>query len=539
MTGLILAALHVNTMGVEDLFYDGEVLWAATSGGLEAYDDEGQRIGHVLEGLPGAKLAAVGMHRGRLTVGGAQGAASWETDPVMPGWEGLYEEEMGADTSVVAVLPNHLVSASGAVFPGGLSLEGHVADAVWFDGAIVAGTLEAELVIVRDGNVSREMLPGPVTDMAVVDGQVHVACEYGSAVYDGVLRWEDIAASAAGAYWGTSSGLVFGESGLVASLDSPVTSIEETPNGVVVGTESGLYRLEASGVTQLTPGGQICGSFLTGATLWQDKLVVSTFDSGACVLESGGWERIEGIPTEMFNDVQADGADLWLASSDGLFRLNESGLRHFGAVDFGTHRSVPGVHHKAVNGLAIGDRLWVTDVVGPVSVDANQQWRRHRLSVWGRSYQDVAACGDEAWVASEDAGVTWTNGRKWAHFDASTGLPDDWIMAVACDGIGTAWAGTYQDGVWAMNSGRWEQLKGLEDLWVLSLDWGDENLWVGTMGGLFRYNDSFQAVSGIPHPAVHDLTVVDDKVLVATEGGLAVLSTHHDSGGVMKQARVR
>ena len=76
MTGLILAALHVNTMGVEDLFHDGEVLWAATSGGLEAYDDQGKRIGHVLEGLPGAKLAAVGLHKGLLTVGGAQGAAS-------------------------------------------------------------------------------------------------------------------------------------------------------------------------------------------------------------------------------------------------------------------------------------------------------------------------------------------------------------------------------------------------------------------------------------------------------------------------------
>ena len=87
-------------MGVEDLFYDGEVLWAATSGGLEAYDDEGERIGHVLEGLPGAKLSAVGLHRGRLTVGGAQGAASWETDPVMPGWKGLYEEEMGPDGSL-------------------------------------------------------------------------------------------------------------------------------------------------------------------------------------------------------------------------------------------------------------------------------------------------------------------------------------------------------------------------------------------------------------------------------------------------------
>ena len=98
-------------------------------------------------------------------------------------------------------------------------------------------------------------------------------------------------------------------------------------------------------------------------------------------------------------------------------------------------------------------------------------------------------------------------------------------MAVACDGVASAWAGTYQDGVWEMRGGQFRKIEGLPDDWILALDWGLDALWVGTMGGLFVRDEGFQAVEGLPHPSVHDLTAGNGEVLVGTEGGLVVLET--------------
>jgi len=372
MKALALAALHVSTVQVNDLHVENDLMYAATSGGVEVYSVDGERLYHWTEGLP-AQVTAVGRHEGRLTVGVEGGARSWDPLPVGGGWAVLAEEEV----------------------PG------------WAHPRDLEDRIQVQLAALQ-------------TD--------------------------------------------------ARHVNFPANALAPLGDELAVGTSEGLFLVGEDGPRLITPQGQICGSFLTGATRWLGRIVVSTFDRGACILEDDAWRRIEGLPTEMLNDVQADG-----------------------------------------------------DVVGPVSVDHRGAWRRHRLAVWGRSYQDIAACGREAWVASEDAGVSWTDGRRWEHFDASTGLPDDWIMAVACDGEAAAWAGTYQDGVWEMRGGRFQKLKGLSDDWILALGWGEDALWVGTMGGLFVHDQGFRRIHGIPHPAVHDLTVDQGEVLVSTEGGLAVL----------------
>ncbi len=523
MTPLILAALHVNTADVQDLWWDGEILWAATTGGLEAWSESGERLGHLLEGLPESTLTRVGDLEGDLVVGTSSGgAARWRPDPEMGEWEAISAGSGALDDRIVAVLSDQVVTAGGLLFPSEERLPGTAADAVSFDGAVIVGTLEAELHVWKDGVLTTSLLPGPVRDMEVVGDEVRIACGMGAAVYNGELQWLDMPATAAGAVWGTRDGLLIEDGRVIGRVPSAVTALEPVGDSWAVGTADGLYLVDDESV-RLTPEGQICGNFLTGATRWKGRIAVSTFDRGACVLEDDGWHPIEGLPTEMVNDILGDGETLWLATSDGLVAWTEHSIEYIGAVDPGTSRRVPGVQHRAVNGLSRGERLWITDVNGPVSVDGQSQWRRHRRAVWGHSYQDIAACGSEAWVASEDAGVSWTNGQRWEHHDASTGLPDDWIMAVTCDGKGRGWAGTYQDGVWVWDGRLWRELPGLSDGWVLSLDWSEEGLWVGTMSGLWLWTAGFQAMPGLPHPAVHDLSATDGEVLIATEGGLAIL----------------
>jgi len=423
--------VFVQTMQVNDLHPENDLLYAATSGGVEAYDTAGERLAHWVQGLP-AEVHTVGRHEGRLTVGGEAGALAWEPLPVAGVWVPL----TAAETPDWALPPD---------------------------------------------------LAAQVKDLLSVSSSQPQLAHLG--------------------------------------LDLPVPRVV-APLGdqLAVGTEEGLFLVGDEGARRITPEGQICGSFVTGATRWLGRIVVGTFDRGACILEEDGWHRIEGLPTEMINDVQADGAAVWLATSEGLYSWNGHHVQRIPEELGTTHKHAPAVHHRSVNGLARGDRMWITDVVGPVSVDDAGRWRRFRRSVWGRSYQDIAACGREAWVASEDAGVSWTDGRRWRHFDATTGLPDDWIMAVACDGVDSAWAGTYQDGVWEMKGGLFQKLEGIPDDWILALDWGLDALWVGTMGGLFVGREAFQPVVGLPHPAVHDLAAGDGEVLVGTEGGLVVLT---------------
>jgi ligand-binding sensor domain-containing protein len=227
------------------------------------------------------------------------------------------------------------------------------------------------------------------------------------------------------------------------------------------------------------------------------------------------------MPSALMNDVVVHGDEAWFATSAGLVRWDGEVIEQHHPNGWRVPRGEPGLNHDSVTAIASGsERLWISDVLGPVSMASGEYWRRHRLSVFGTSYQAVAACGEQAWVASEDAGVSQWTGRSWRHHDGTTGLPDDWVMAVACEG-GQAWAGTYRDGVWRWNGRSWAPIEGT-DPWILSLAKADEGLYVGTMNGLYRLGEEAARLTS-PDPRVHQITVTDEAVLVGTEGGLAVL----------------
>lgn len=530
MSAWIPLLLAVNTGDVSELWWDGGLLWAATSGGLEAWTLDGERLQHVDAALPEVTARSVGAYHGRLTAGLAHQGAAVATDLWAREFRPLGTGAGHPDGEVVAVLPDLLVTAGGLLWPTEARLPGLIADAVLWQGAVVAGTLDGELLVWKGGDVSRYTLPGPARDLEVVDGRVRIAAQRGAVIFDGALTVLDVPAVAAGPLWGTADGrLVEAEPGQPvrerARLPSPARTVEALPDGwVAVATKTGLYRYDTGGLRRWTPGGQLCGPFLMGATRFQGALVAASFDHGACVQRpDGAWEALSGLPSTMINDALATTDALWLATAAGLTRWDGARAEVFGAAGWEAEPGAHGVNHDAVNALAQGARLWALDVVGPTSIDGGGRWRRHRLNVYGTSYQEVAACGEEAWFASEDAGLTWTNGRRWRVHDLATGLPDDWVMAVACDGPGQAWAGTYQDGVWRYQGGRWRQVPGLDEPHVQALLWDGEALWVGTAAGLFRWQGGqWEPVRGVPSGSVHEITLVDGQILVATEAGLVV-----------------
>ena len=172
VAGLELAEMHTRTADVRALQVQGNVVLAATEGGLEIYSLEGKRLGHVVQDLPGSSLLSVGIHQGELTVGGEfSGAAAW----VGHGFETVVEGGENATGSIVAITQDHWVTRGGSV-DGAPALEGVVVDAVQWPGGLVVGTQEGFLHQVLDGEVVTTVLPCPIVDLYAEESYVRVAC---------------------------------------------------------------------------------------------------------------------------------------------------------------------------------------------------------------------------------------------------------------------------------------------------------------------------------------------------------------------------
>jgi hypothetical protein len=492
----VVAAFTDPSMGV-DLAVDASTVVSGSRGGAVVYDLQGTE----LDRLVGVEVRAVGHVFGEPVVGTPTGAWRWGPR----GWE-----RVGPRQAVVAVDGDRLL------YDG--QFDEAVVDAVWFEGRAVGFTADGRVL-----GAALPRLPGPVSDAEVVHGELRVACHVAGAVWDGE-RWQriDVPAVTAGSAWGTAEGVLFDDDGRrIGAVGAAPVAVAAHDDGWLVSTDEGLQHL-GMGVVSWTEPELPCRPFVTGLTVHDEQLVVGTFDGGACVRGEQGWEALD-LPTPLVNDVRSHGGGLWVATSQGLYRFDDDGREGFGVAE---GRSDAGLHHEGVADLdAVGGRLWVADVLGPIEVSGDR-WRRHRYGVSGHSHTSVAACDDgTVWVGTEDDGlavrgveVGRRNGRAaWRHVNRFDGLPEDWVMELACAGDRSAWVGLYRRGLGRMGPDGWTTV--VPDVWVQSLAVDGEALWVGTADGLLWVDDHGVA-EVLPERDVHALLVDDGGVWVGTRAGL-------------------
>jgi len=501
---LAMVALFSNMTQVEDLHFDGAVLWAASSGGVEVYDTDGDLLATVAD-IPSRQATTVGTLGERIAVGSIQGGFVWDGD----GWN-----EAGPRKPVVAITENVLVYRDGSAWPMQGFAE-RVVEAVAWKGRLYGFTSDGRML-----SEDREWtLPGPVADVQIVDDEIRIACHIGAAVFDGQsVDFLPIQATAAGEVWGTAEGALVDDAGRrVGGVQAAIDEIRRVEGRWILGTDEGVWAIDSS-VERWTQEGP-CGNFVTGITRHLDDLVIGTFNQGACRFNGEEWVVVN-TPSTMVNDVMSAKGDLWIATAEGLVQVDKA--LHVEVKDNARRRDA-GTNHRGINAISMGPSgLWVADVLGPVRVD---RWRRYRWHVSGHSYQAIASCPDgEVWAGSEDDGlavfgakVGQKKGRsKWRQFNRFDGLPEDWVMALACAGPGAAYVGTYRNGVGRVDANGWQPV--MEDAWVQALLVEGERLWIGTADGLYvAEGDEVQKVRS---DDVHSLYRDGDVLWVGTRSGL-------------------
>ena len=189
---LTFAAIFSHLQDARDLHYDGELVWSASSGGVEVFDTDGRSVAVARsEGIRDA--TAVGWVDKTLTIGTVNGAFE------LVNGEWL---KVGESKPVVAVTEHGVVYRDGSSLPDD-GVRFRTADAVAWRGGLVRLSPDGQMRL-SDRIIS---LPGPVADAEVVDGDIRVALHASAAIWDGTtLTTLSVPASAAGRIWGTSEG---------------------------------------------------------------------------------------------------------------------------------------------------------------------------------------------------------------------------------------------------------------------------------------------------------------------------------------------
>jgi ligand-binding sensor domain-containing protein len=280
-----------------------------------------------------------------------------------------------------------------------------------------------------------------------------------------------------------------------------------------VGTAgAGVWEL-GSEERRLSPAGQLCGHHVTSFALHQGELFVGTFNEGLCRTHDGTSFAPVEAPFAMVNHLLSTPIGLFVAASEGLYRLGDDG--RFVALQ---GLEVRGASRLAFDGKALyatsPAALWRFDP------DATPRMRSWQAPAGSGALQAVSFSGGELWLASEDRGAIHFDGESFRSFDAASGLPTSWMLDVAADDDGSAYLATLRHGVvHVKRDGSWSRIEGVPDAWILRLALDDDALLVGTQNGATR---NAAPLTGLPDPRVHAFARAWGKLFVGTEGGLAI-----------------
>ncbi len=412
------------------------VLWVASGDQLLRQSPSGQLVdvGARL-GLPRAAITTLRSDRdGALLVAGLQGVNRIDGDRLEP-WPataGLAVRDLIDDGD-----GGWVIAADDGIHwwhAGGRRQHlyaGERVDAVRRDGrgALWLSFSDGRVERYADGAGERIAIPGRVSPALIIDREGLVWA--GST--DGLFRIDE----------GAARGLT-SDDGLASNY---VRAVIQSETGTVwVGHSSGLDRLQDGRAVpvRLRAGKGPDTSVLALATA-PGVLWVGTYNQGVYRLDARGHVQqqvtLPSATQPLVRALLADGDQtLWIGSDEGLYRLRDGRLLHYGAEE-----GLPG---GAVHSLYRdpGGVLWVGTNGGMAAMESNghlQSWRPGRDFPARSVFDFLGDDNGDLWIAT-DHGLLRKRGLDFTVFDHRNGLPRDKLFRIIDDGNGYLWVSSNQ-----------------------------------------------------------------------------------------------
>ncbi len=263
-------------------------------------------------------------------------------------------------------------------------------------------------------------------------------------------------------------------------------------------------------------------------------LWIGSFDGGVAHLRDGTWtitDTTDGLPSNRVRGVlevetQGGGTALWIATENGVARLENGRLTVFGQASglpsLDTEALCETTDEHGVRTLLVGTAFGLARFDGKrfVPVPVPSQILGHRI---GDIVESAGLGGGRAlWITSYGAGVGVLENGTWTVLDTTSGLPSNVEVltpSVADDGRPALWIGT-EGGLVRFEHGRftlYDERCGLpiRIIWKVlettAAD-GQRTLWLGTWGGgVVRLSPNtwtaFDATNGMPSGSVTSVLV--------------------------------
>jgi ligand-binding sensor domain-containing protein len=522
---------YTNGNYVRELALHNGVLWAATGGGVVAWDlATGDAVKYtVLDGLTHNDANAIvvcPVPDTRIVVGTARGISLY--DPVVGVWEQWTPENSGMVAEYIATLaclPDRQVLLIGS---GTLGIYNAVSGEWEHLGADDGLGVVRQLAFVSSGNTlwvlpQRGVMALSPTGHTLgyceeADQENQGSCDEGGLPDDDI---NSLVSAPDGTIWlGADDGLIKGDSsGWVLYSDENVASFPSEPiQSIAVASDGTLWIGSASAeICHFDPETETC-------------LVIYDDDPG-----------MAGRASHLILD---EAGNVYYADESG------EGISIFDGSDWQQLVLDEALVSNAVRTLAEDSEgmVWVVTDVGIHRIDPANENATWDLFTEENSIQDIDQIraiyptADGMWFSGQ--GLSLYNGSTWTTYtERKHGLVHDTVTAISMDSQGRLWVGTLKglsiwDGATFTNL---TEEDGLPENFITSIVAGDNVVWVSILNnGLLRFEgDEFQIFnwdnSDLPSDSVSALASnTDGKLLVGSGGDLLVF----DEGQVTKLLKV-
>lgn len=308
---------------------------------------------------------------------------------------------------------------------------GERVDAVQRDrrGALWLSFSDGRLERFAEGVGERIEVPGRVSPALIIDREGLVWA--GST--DGLFRIDE----------GAARGLTNAD-GLGSNY---VRAVIQSDNGTVwVGHSAGLDRLQDGRAVPARlrsghgPDASVLALATAPGTVW-----AGTYNQGVFRLDGNGKVQqqvlLPGAGQPLIRTLLADGDHtLWVGSDEGLYRLRDGSVQHYGAEEGLPGSTVHSLYRDPAGGL------WIGTNGGMAAMDSNgrlHSWRQGRDFPARGVFDFLGDENGDLWIAT-DHGLLRKRGLDFTVFDHRNGLPRDKLFRIVDDGNGNLWVSSNQ-----------------------------------------------------------------------------------------------